>query len=873
MKTYTYPLAHPEAVLETVGGKGASLRRLAQAGLPVPDGFNVTTAAYRQFMAENELQPRIMQILQSADVSQLGTLQGASQAIQELFAAVSIPQPVSEAIELAYASLPGVDWPAAVRSSATAEDLPDLSFAGQQETYLNVHGIHAVLDAVRKCWASLWTARAIGYRLQHGVDQNSVALAVVIQTLVPAEAAGILFTANPVNGNRSQALVSAAWGLGEAVVGGLVTPDSITVEKSSQAVVERQTAEKLIMTVCTAFGTQEQPVPEALRRLPVLDDAAAAELTRLSSQIEQQYGMPMDIEWARADGQFYILQARPITALPEESGPVPTEWPIHNPKAMYVRGSLAEHLPNPVSPLFGTLGIRLANQTIMVLGDEFLGGTSSMDYQYRIINGYTYLGIVFGLKEILTFTRVAIAQMNNMFGKGTQRWLAARQKLIDLIARWEARPVAQMENAELLLGVEELFYESTALYTVLQSGTLPTATSSEMIFTNLYNRLVKRNGDPEATVFLFGLDTVPVLADKSLFDLADWAREQPVLSVYLLGTPADKLADDLRKAEAPATLEAEIWNAWRGRFQEHLKNFGQCVFEYDFINPTPGEAPDVLLDAVKLFLAGKGVNPYLRQADAAERREAATKRILSRLRWPVKGWFVKSLRWAQRTGPVREDSLADLGMTHPLGRRMLNELGRRLVQGGAIADAGEIYWLEEAELRSLLASLERGEALPGMAETIRLRKATWRGQLKAAFPAMLPETSRWAKMIPWSGNKVAGAVLKGTGTGGGKVTAPACVLFGPDDFSKMKPGDILVAVTTTPAWTPLFALAAAVVTDIGGPLSHSSIVAREYGVPAVTALGIATRRIRSGQMITVDGSAGTVTLDGSLEQSKNLTQN
>ena len=860
MKNYTFPLAHPEAMLETVGGKGASLSRLAQAGLPVPDGFHVTTAAYRQFIAENELQPRILQILQQADASQPSTLAAASRAIQELFAAAAIPQPVSEAIELAYASLPGVDWPAAVRSSATAEDLPDLSFAGQQETYLNVHGIHAVLEAVRKCWASLWTARAIGYRLQHGVDQHSIALAVVVQTLVPAESAGILFTANPVNGSRSQALVSAAWGLGEAVVGGLVTPDAITVEKSSGVVVERQTAEKLTMTVRTDTGTQEQPVPEAQRRQQVLDDAAAAELTRLSVQIEQQYGLPMDIEWARADGRFYVLQARPITALPEESGPVPTEWPIPNPKAIYARGSLAEHLPNPVSPLFGTLGLRLANQTIMVLGEEFLGASGGLDYQYRTINGYTYLGIVFGLKEIGIFTRVAITQMGAMFGKGTERWLEARQKLINTIAKWEDRPVAQMANAELLQGTEELFYESTALYTVLQSGTLPTATSSEVIFTTLYNRLVKRPGDPEATAFLFGYDTVAALADKSLFDVAAWAKERPALSGYLLGTPAEKLADDLSREEPPQGVSMDIWNAWHERFQDHLKKYGRCVFEYDFINPTPVEAPASLLDAVKLFLAGKGVNPYQRQSAAAQRREAATEKILARLRWPVKGWFLKSLRWAQRTGPVREDSLADLGMAHPLVRCMLNELGQRLAQGGAIVAEEEIYWLEEDEVHSLLASLERGEALPRMAEAIRRRRAAWRGQLKATFPAMLPETSRWAKMVPWSGNRTSGSLLKGTGTSGGKVTAPACVLFGPEDFSKMKPGDVLVAVTTTPAWTPLFAMAAAVLTDIGGPLSHSSIVAREYGVPAVTALGLATRRIRNGQMVTVDGDAGTVTL-------------
>ena len=184
----------------------------------------------------------------------------------------------------------------AVRSSATAEDLPELSFAGQQETYLNVQGVPAVLAAVQRCWGSLWTPRAIGYRLQHGIYQQTVRLAVVVQRLVPAEAAGILFTADPVSGKRDHALISASWGLGEAVVGGMVTPDSLTVEKASGRVLDRNTADKQVMTVRTASATEEQPVPEALRRMPVLDDAAVARLTVLGAQIEKLYNQPMDIE-------------------------------------------------------------------------------------------------------------------------------------------------------------------------------------------------------------------------------------------------------------------------------------------------------------------------------------------------------------------------------------------------------------------------------------------------------------------------------------------------------------------------------------------------------------------------------------------------
>ena len=222
MSEYTLTLSDPQATLAIAGGKGASLARLIAAGLPVPDGFHVTTDAYQQFVDENDLQHHILAALEPADPAQPATLEVASQAIRELFSQARIPAAIAGAVVQAYAG-----------SSATAEDLPDASFAGQQATYLNVKGAGAVLAAVKRCWASLWTARAIGYRARQGIDQGAVRLAAVVQLLVPAEAAGILFTANPITGARDQAMISAAWGLGEAVVGGLVTPDAITVDKAT----------------------------------------------------------------------------------------------------------------------------------------------------------------------------------------------------------------------------------------------------------------------------------------------------------------------------------------------------------------------------------------------------------------------------------------------------------------------------------------------------------------------------------------------------------------------------------------------------------------------------------------------------------------
>ncbi|MBN1180102.1 MAG: hypothetical protein JXD18_12895, partial [Anaerolineae bacterium] len=436
---YVVPLADPGATLDTVGGKGASLARLANAGLPVPGGFHVTTDAYRAFVAANDLQPRILAALQQADVAKPATLEAAARAISGLFAQATMPQAIADAIQAAYVDLENKmsvmagesrsdslqQWTqsvaVAVRSSATAEDLPNLSFAGQQETFLNIHGVPAVLDAVQRCWASLWTARATGYRMQHGIDQEAVSLAVVVQRLVHAEAAGILFTANPVTGARGEALISAAWGLGEAVVGGQVTPDALTVDKASGLVLAREITSKQVMTVLLESGTQERPVPETLRHTPVLTDQQAGELVRLGVQIEALYGMPMDIEWALAEGAdgahptFAILQARPITALPPVQATGAVEWKLPNPKGQYMRASVADFMPNPVSPLFETLSIpAIARVGVKEVLRPLTRSEPILPDYILTINSYVYINGTYTLREwwwILTRMMLSMPRM------------------------------------------------------------------------------------------------------------------------------------------------------------------------------------------------------------------------------------------------------------------------------------------------------------------------------------------------------------------------------------------------------------------------------------------------------------------------------
>ncbi len=861
---YVLHLADAQATLETVGGKGASLARLIAAGLPVPDGFHVTTAAYRRFVAENELQPAILAALEAVDVAQPATLETASQTIRALFVAAHTPPDVAGAVALAYAALAGRAPVVAVRSSATAEDLPEASFAGQQDTFLNVEGAAGVLEAVKRCWSSLWTARAIGYRARQGVGADGLSLAVVVQTLVPAEAAGILFTANPVSGRRDQAMISAAWGLGEAVVGGLVTPDALVVDKASGAVLERQIADKQVMTARVDGGTEEQPVPQALRRAPVLDDETAAELVRLGVQIETLYGMPMDIEWALADDQLSIVQARPITALPEPQVEPPTEWPLPNPKGRYMRGSVVDLLPDPVSPLFATLAIpALSRVGIKEVLEPLTGSQPVLPDDYIVtINDLAYMGFGYNLREwwwILTGMMLAFPRI---LRRALPLWRdEIRPRYVATIARWQEQPLEPLSTAKLWAAIGEVNDAAMLHLAALLVATTGASAGAEGLFTNVYDRMIKRDGDPAATTFVIGYDSTPIQAEKSLYDLATWCRERDELAAYLLATPTAQLVAQLAADAAPVASWAEL----RERLHAHLQAYGHLIYDLDFAKLLPLDDPTPMLETVKMYLRGQGVNPHERQRAAEERREQAAESTRGRIKG-LRHWvFVKTLGMAQTMAAVRENAISDMGLGYPLLRRMLHELGRRLARGGAIVHGTDIFWLTAEQVQEAVAVLQSGQRPASLAQDVAQRQAMHKALKRITPPPMLPSKGRIMGLktdafIPVSAEEQTGDVLKGVAASPGQVTAPARVLRSPEDFGQMQPGEILVAEITTPAWTPLFAMAAGVVTNIGGPLSHGSIVAREYGIPAVLGTGVATQRIHSGQTITVDGSAGMVRL-------------
>jgi pyruvate,water dikinase len=860
MKELILSFGDKRADLNTVGGKGMSLARMAQAGLPVPDGFLLTTSAYRVFVDVNSLQDVLDARLAGIDGQDPARCDQASAEIQAAFMNANMPAEVSEALLTAYrhysaSSNHGTGIPVAVRSSATAEDLPGASFAGQQDTYLNITGAENLLDAVRRCWASLWTARAISYRLKNNIDQKMVTLAVVVQQMVFADAAGVLFTANPVNGNRGQALINAAWGLGESVVSGSVSPDTITVDHRKNKILTYEIADKAVMTIRTDGGTLEQPVPESLRKQPVLTHSQALELTTLGGRIEALYEVPLDVEWVLQQGRFQIVQARPITTLPPE-------WRVPVKGAIYARGSLAEHIPAPVTPLFATLGLNLANRATRAMWERVMGGHADILFVgegfYQPINGFVYGGMKLGPKEMIYAIQMSFSQIGPMFHGSVERWQRARLVFKQVVDDWEMRQPESLKSPQLLEGIQTVFGAACTYFTEIQTC-LPAASMSEVIYTRYYNALIKRRDDPEATVLLLGTEPRSLLAEKSLFELAAWIREQAGLAGGLNSLPNERVL----QTENPVDVDQAVWAEWLFRFNQHRSTFGKTVFDFDFSNSTLYENPDVMLDALRAYLGGRASNPFTRQQAANERAMEARSRIVHRTIPPLRGWFVDLLDWARHTNPMREDSIADMGMGHPVIRRMLAELGRRLTVAGALKQPEQIYWLEENELIEAVGKLMAGELLVDLTGTISSRQVEWQQRRRLTAPVMLPERSGWSKVIhEESGTNADGrVVLQGLGTSSGSVSGRACILLGPEDFINMKPGDILVAVTTTPAWTPLFALASAVVTEIGGPLSHSSIVAREYNIPAVMAVRGVTHLVQNGQILKVDGLKGTVQVE------------
>ncbi len=861
---------------DRVGGKAANLGELIRAGLPVPKGFAITTTAYT-IAAEIT---GIPSLLSNPNIEPAN--------LREVLRSVDIPQSIREQITAAYHFL-GDDVPVAVRSSATAEDLPGAAFAGQQDTYLNIIGSEALLDAVRNCWASLWTDRAVTYRREQGIDSREVSIAVVVQEMVDAETAGVMFTADPVTGARDRIVVDAGAGLGEAVVSGLVTPDHYVLDRDGHTLdwtpglgevvvrsrsgggvrhenrAETGPSSTLAGSSSTLAGSSSTPpgpsnplassssTPASPSSTPANspttpadssstasapngtnDDGAAlltsdnlAELAAHARTIAEHFGRPQDIEWAFADGRIWITQARPMTALPPDTGELTRTQRLQ----AFI---LTEVLP--VRPYPMDMSTQTGRGPIQMMNDIT-----------------RFFGVRGAFEDVLREEEGVVVELKPKSIRPTPRVLLTPAKLVRRAhrfdpARWEQDPRQQgflreraaLESLDLrsldwseLLRVPERALATMDICSELRIDYLPGSILSIIRATVLTTVL----GRQDLLADLLG--GAPTRTEESNRALANLARM-------------------MRENAAPADFNTAL--------ADFLQTYGRRETTSPLLvsTPTLAEEPAIFLNMVRsLAEASEDETPSHTSRSAEALRKLLTHPLLRgrRSRARVARW----MRAAQYGVAFREDTHFYFTGALPTLRRSILEIGGRLGEVGLLDEVDDVFHLRLEEV----AGISDPTNMPvKQAAELRARirqRAAKRSEL-AGVP--LIDVSQVFRHAP-SGD----ALVSGTPACAGTVTGTARIVRGAADFEKLGAGEILVCPYTNPAWTPLFARAGGVVVDTGSIASHAAIVAREYGIPAIMGTGVGTRAITDGERITVDGGRGQVTRASSDEESAHARRN
>ena len=842
-----------------VGGKGALLGELARIeGVLVPAGFCVTTGAFRRMVASVPSMPEQLDRLSHLRVDDAEAIRSLSADIRRIIEQVATPDDLGAAITCSVAQL---DEHAAyaVRSSATSEDLPTASFAGQHDTYLNVAGSAAILEHVSRCWASLFTERAVTYRLQHGFDHRLVEMAVVVQQMVFAQAAGVLFTADPVTSNRKVVCVEASFGLGEALVSGLVNPDVYRV-RDGEIVSKAVAVKVLAIEASPAGGTQELPIEPVRQVEPALTDAQIVSLAGLGRRIEAHFGRPQHVEWCLVDDRFHIVQSRPITTL----FPIPASgdsenhvyvsvghqqmmtdamkplglsfWQMTTPRPMAEAGGrlfvdVAPALGSPTSRagILDALGrsdplIGDALQTILERGDFIVGhpdhGPSSMPAGAAPDPIETDPAIV---TELIERTESSIATLQREIrtesGSALFDFILAdiselRRNLFDPRSHqvfMSAMEATWWLNEQLDAGLGE----KNAADTLTQS--VPHNVTSEM-----------------------GL---------ALFDVADVIRLHPEVVAFLGDVEDEDFLDQLPALDGGQESQDAI--------RAYLKRYGmRCVGEIDITRPRWSERPTTL---VPLILGNiKNAEP-----GAAERRfeqgrqEARDKEqeLLAHLRDLPDGES-KADETKQKIDRVRTfmgyREYPKYGMVsrYFIYKQAMLEEAERLVHSGVLSEKEDIFYLRFEELRDVVRTNRLDHRLIG--------------QRKDAFTSY--EALNPPRVFTSDGEIVTGTyerlgvpadALVGLPVSAGTIEGRARVIYDVGG-ADLEAGDILVTVYTDPSWTPAFLAVTALVTEVGGLMTHGAVIAREYGLPAVVGVEGATRLIRDGQKIRVNGTDGYV---------------
>ncbi len=881
--------------LPAVGGKALNLGRMIRAGLPVPSGFCVTTGVYRQVVGD-----RLAEDLLALTHGPATERDRQAEELRRHVLEAPVPEDLAGSVAAHYRAL-GDDVPVAVRSSATAEDLPGASFAGQQDTYLNVVGAAAVLDAVRRCWASLWTDRAVSYRDTQDIDHAEVALAVVVQLMVDAEVAGVMFTANPVTGHRGQLVIDASPGLGESVVSGSVNPDRFVLDAATGAVVSSTVGDKRSAVRAVVGGGTRTEAAEAAADL-CLDAAHLASLTRLAATVSALYGSPQDTEWAiDTAGVAWLTQARAITTL----YPVPGAADSGSGSGVAAAGdhvflcvTLAQGLTRPITPM-GLAAFRQIGTFVTTLAghppaDTHRGPRGLLEAGQRVFVDITPLlrhprarrltVRVTGVMEARTQAVLGYLEDDPRFapdqedrGAGGRRGGAGRLvatlllrtrlplrllhgllapasalRRVDRIersihARWRipasATPMQRLDVVEERLG--STFLAMPGVFPYAAAGLLSIAVA---------RRLAPADLDP--TVFAEvrrGLPhNVTTEMDLDLWRLAGQIGADP--------QAADALTSCSPAEAAQAYAEGRLPVAVQRGLADFLAAYGhRAVAEIDLGMPRWRDDPTHLLGVLANYLQldDPQLAPERQFAEGASIAAAAVERIVAATRAAgplgrARAAVVRlALHRARTLIGLRERPKSLWVWALAAARAELQRIGDAAVTAGAVDARDDIFFLDLLQARQALAGIDQHEV-------VRERRAAYAVELRRRhIPRVLLSDGTEPETLIRTDTP--DGALVGSPASAGVVRGRARVVLDPAG-AYLEPGEILVAPSTDPGWTPLFLTAAGLVMEMGGSMSHGAVVAREYGLPAVVGVPDATSRISTGQWVTVDGAAGTVVL-------------
>ena len=923
---FTTPIKTTQNDLDLVGGKGRSLARMSCADFDVPGGFLVTTDAYKKFIADSDLKSKIIELAKPELRDGYPNFELSSKKINKIIQNAKIDANITDQIKVAYQQLDQANLSVAVRSSANAEDLPDFSFAGQQETFLNVSGEDEVVSAVKKCWSSLWTAQAISYRHQNGIDQSSVAMGVVVQVMIPSEVSGILFTANPTNGERSEMIVNSSFGLGEAVVGGQVTPDTFIVDRTTLTSKETILGPKEHQIVYDGDqGIKIEKVSESNQGISSLSDSMLTELCNAALKVEALYeGKPQDIEWAFCNGKLHLLQSRPITNLPVQ--PIEVDWTPPSPAKYVARRQIVENMPEPLCPLFEELYLLRGLELVRPEGAGMVGGGPL----FVTVNGYGYMRfdhqIIHDMniekikdlseeeieaedfKMMRKYSADAYARVSTMAvsdvkifqeelkpedrklfddwyeksgreeidgiltipypdfptfiafnhttwnNKILKRWFEyTKPRLENVAKKWKEINISNASNQTLLDGITEMGIEEGNYWSDDSSHTFGVAKSTDDQF-NTFLKTVLPDHNFTSGQFLSGIDSKSMQANADLFEIAKLIRGNDELEYLVLTVPAPFLMEALQKNEKAKEVNRALDNLF--------SIYGHQGYSLDFIEPTQEEDPSGLFASLKSMVRDKSYHPDNQKAKTAKIRKEKYEEI-SKLLSGLEYWQFRYRWWlALKFNYIREEVAFYFGYTWSILRPMAFELNQRLVGASILKGNHDIFFLKTDEIADCISLLESNKStekyIPLVEERINYREACKRHHPPGTLPSYASKVDGISFKETQRKNDDNSNEMLGFPVSSGIITAKASVVTGPSEFDKMEPGTILVSPLTTPAWTQLFAHAVGLVTDIGSILAHGSIVAREYGIPAVLGVGNGTIRIKHGQTITIDGDAGTV---------------